>query len=130
MKCVILFLLLSCLHPAQAQESGIQTLSQEIHVQLDSLKQQSRLLTEQLLAAESELEQSSMQVEALKKELDGLNSCLDATNEKLTSYSAQLIVYEERLKVATRLNIFAAVFIIVLCALYIIYNIVKSKLCR
>lgn len=94
-----LLLLVFFCAPVSAQENmAIQTLSQEIHAQLDDLRQQSRHLTEQLLIAENELRQSSLQAETLKTELTDLNTCLDATNAKLSDYSEKLTVYEERLR--------------------------------
>lgn len=84
--------------PANQPKSAIQTLSTEIHIQLDNLKQQSRNLTEQLLIAETELQTSSAQVEILKMELKELNTCLMDTNQKLTDYSTKLTEYEIKLK--------------------------------
>lgn len=96
-----LSLCLSCF-PSRAAEAHasetITELSREIHTQLEGLRRQSRDLTEQLLLAESELRESSLQAETLKTELAGLNSCLESTNEKLAGYSAKLTEYEAKLR--------------------------------
>lgn len=85
--------------PSFAQDaSQMETLSQEIHSQLDSLRRQSGSLTEQLLIAENELRMSSQQVETLGTELTGLNTCLQNTNEKLESYKQKLSGYETKLR--------------------------------
>ncbi len=99
--CLFLLLLFLCCAVVQAQETSaptLQTLSAEIHGQLDSLKQQSQHLTEQLLIAEDELRVSSVQVEQLQTELQDLNICLQNTNRKLTDYSTKLTQYEMKLK--------------------------------
>ena len=129
----ILFLLvfsLFCLpvvaQPA-AQEQTLQTLSAEIHVQLENLKQQSRLLTEQLIAAESELHVSSKQVETLQTELTELNTCLDNTKQKLTDYSTKLTQYETKLEFRAKIIWIAAVILAIFIIVRVILLILKIK---
>jgi|GEM_PF-1948028 len=74
------------------------TLSQQMHEQLDDLKQQSQVLTTSLAIAESDLQLSQEQVKELQAELAALNTCLENTNRKLSDYSTKLTAYEVKLK--------------------------------
>lgn len=126
----LLFFSLLCL-PVVAlpttQELTLQTLSAEIHVQLENLKQQSRLLTEQLMAVESELHISSKQVETLQMELNELNTCLSSTNWKLKDYSKKLMQYETKLKFRAKIILIATLFLAVFIIVRIILLILKIK---
>lgn len=131
-NCFLLLLSLVVLllfpRPAPALESWqMQELSREIHGQLDSLRQQSRHLTEQLLIAERELEESSSQAEALRTELQGLSSSLSATNEKLSGYSLRLTQYEEKLRWHRKFVAWATVLIVLFVLARVVTIILRFK---
>ena len=96
-----LCLLLSffALSPLSAQGSAdapqpsptLEELGSQIHTSLESLKLQSKTLTE-------ELERRSSEVAELKANLSELTSCLDNTNALLADYETKLIRYETKLK--------------------------------
>ena len=74
-----------------------QTLSQQIHGQLDELREQSEVLRTQLATAESDLKLSQGQVRELQAELTALNSSLRNTNQRLSDYSEKLTVLKHSL---------------------------------
>lgn len=96
-----LSLVLSCLFlfplSAYAREGAprpsptMEELGSQIHTSLESLKAQSRSLTE-------ELERRSSEVAELKANLSELTTCLDNTNALLADYETKLIRYEQKLK--------------------------------
>lgn len=115
-----------------AQQPGyretIQGLSQQVHEQLDGLREQSRSLTEQLRIAENELALSSAQVSELQTELTDLNSCLENTNRKLADYSTKLTVYETKLKEKQRQIRKMTFFLVVLIATLFLVRVALAVL--
>ena len=86
----------------------LEELGSQIHTSLDALKQQSKVLTE-------ELEKRSSEVAELKANLNELTTCLDNTNALLADYETKLIRYEQKLKgwrkFATAVAILALLFL-------------------
>lgn len=111
----------------EIQNQTLQTLSQEIHTQLENLKQQSRHLTEQLAIAENELQTSSKRVEELQMELRGLNTSLENTNQKLSDYSVKLTEYELKLKTRAKIIMWTAALLILGVIVRVILLVLKIK---
>lgn len=103
-----------CQDAAPARAGTLGSLSEEIHSQLEDLRQQSRRLTEQLLTAEQESRESSRRAGELKAELSDLNSCLESTSARLREYSERLTEYEGRLR--TRAKVIRAGIALLLLA--------------
>lgn len=112
---------------SQQSTQTLPTLSKEIHTQLDSLKQQSRLLTEQLLTVENELSSSSVQVETLKTQQKELTTCLQDTNKKYSDCLTKLTLYESGLKRDKELLILGFTLVVLFIAVRIITLILRVK---
>lgn len=110
-----------------AQGQTMQTLSAEIHAQLESLRRHSQLLTEQLMIAESELQASSKQAEALQTELRDLNSCLDNTKLRLIDYSTRLTQYELKLKFRAKIILIATVLLAIFIIVRVVLLVLKIR---
>ena len=105
----------------------LESLSAEIHTQLESLRQQSRSLTEQLLIAEKESETLSKQAEALRMELTELNSCLENTNRRLQDYKTKLTEYEHRLNARKKALLILCGILLAMAASKIILQLLRFK---
>lgn len=127
---VVVLLLPLCFFCADARAQGSETitsLSQEIHTQLDSLRLQSRLLGEQLSAAESELEALSWQREELKTALTDLTTSSESMSQRLRDYSEKLTDYERRLKRRRNAVLALAGILLLMTALKVALRFLEAK---
>lgn len=132
MRCVksLLLRLLPLFLCAAAAAQGSETitgLSQEIHTQLDSLRQQSRRLSEQLSIAESELETLSWQREELRTALTDLTTSSENMSQRLRDYSTKLTDYERRLKRRRNALLVLAGIILLTTALKVVLRLLEAK---